>query len=332
VPRLVLGMSRRMFLGLPAYALLAAPRIVRGQPATKTARIVVLSSAAPPPSMLDALRAGLQQHGWIEGQNLSVEYRSTGGRDEKLDAVANAVARLDVDVVIALHTPAAVSARRAIRGTPLVVVSVVDPVAIGLVSALGRPGGNVTGTTFHMAEVAGKIVEIIGEALPGLSGLVVLGDSTFPGWPVYWKEAETVARVKRIKLTLIELRKPDDLPSAIATLRVERPKALYVVGTSAVAAHRERIIEFAARNRVPAIYSGRTFVDRGGLMSYGADVAALYRRAGYFVDRILKGAKPGELPVEQPTKFELVINLKTAKALGLTIPSSLILRADELIQ
>ena len=332
MPCVALRMSRRTFLRRLTVAFLAVPLAADAQPVAKPARIAVLSSAVPTPDMLDALRAGLRQHGWIEGQNLTVEYRSTDGRDERLEAVVTEVARLDVDLVIALHTPAAIAAKRAIRDIPIVVTSVVDPVTTGLVATLGRPGGNLTGTTFHMAEVAGKIVEIIGEAVPGLSRLAVLGDSTFPGWPGYWKEAETVSRAKGITLRRVDLRKPGDLPSAIGALRAERPDAMYVVGTSAVVANRDRVIEFAARSRMPAIYSGRTFVDRGGLMSYGADVIALYRRAGYFVDRILKGAKPADLPVEQPTKFQLVINLKTAKALGLTIPPLLLLRADEVIQ
>jgi len=214
----------------------------------------------------------------------------------------------------------------------IVAVSVVDPVATGLVASLGRPGGNLTGTTFHMPEAAGKIVEIIAEAASGLSRLAVLGDSAFPGWRGYWDEAERVSRAKGIALRLVDIRRPAELPAALRALGVEPPSALYVVGTSAIAQNREQVIEFAARHRLPAIYSSKTFVVRGGLMSYGADVAALYRRAGYFVDRILKGAKPSDLPVEQPTKFELVIKLKTAKALGLTVPQSLLLRADQVIE
>ena len=260
-------MNRRRFLRRLALGFLATPLAAQAQPPTGAARIAVLSSATPTSGLLSALHAGLREYGWTEGQNLRVEYRSADGRDERLGALAAEIARLDIDVVVALHTAAAVAAKHGMRGIPIVAVSVVDPVTTGLIASLGRPGSNLTGTTFHMPEVAGKIVEFIAEAAPGLSSLAVLGDSTFPGWRGYWDEAERASRARGIALRLVHIGRPAELPTALRALGADRPGALYVVGTSAIAQDRDRVVHFAARNRLPAIYSSQTFVIRGGLMS-----------------------------------------------------------------
>ncbi len=324
-------MDRRAFIA-GGIGLLATPRTTEGQLSRKTARLAVLSAAPPPAEAAEAFQGGLRDHGWVEGANLTVDYRFAGGRDENLDDLAAEMVTLKPDVIAALSTPAVVAASRATHDVPIVMVAAVDPVGLRLIASLARPGRNITGTTFHSPETAGKIVELIAATVPRLQRLVVLGDSSYPGWSAYWQQAEAAARAKGISLRLLEARRPEDLATAFAGMNAERPDALYVVGTSAMRARRGEVGEFARQRKLPAIYTARLWVDLGGLMAYGPDVTFLYRRAGYYIDRILKGTAPGDLPVEQPSRFELIINQKTARALGLTIPPSVLLRADHVIE
>jgi ABC-type uncharacterized transport system substrate-binding protein len=201
-----------------------------------------------------------------------------------------------------------------------------------LIASLERPGGNLTGTTFHAPGMSGKIIEILAAAVPQLRHLAVLGDSSYPGWSTAWQRAEVAAQGRGISLKLLEARRPEDLGSMFAALDADRPDGLFVVGTSAMRARRQEVVDFARQRKLPAIYTARLWADLGGLLAYGADVGSLYRRAGYHIDRILKGTPPGELAVEQPTRYELVVNLKAAKALGLTIAPSLLRSADHVIE
>jgi putative ABC transport system substrate-binding protein len=326
-------MNRRAFVtGLGAV--LAAPLGAEAQPAGKVSRIGVLahSSATLYRGYVDALREGLRELGWIEGQNLVIEYRFSDGHRDRLASLAAELVSLKVDVIVATPTPPAVVAKSATATIPIVMVNAGDPVGVGLVASLARPGGNVTGLSFSVGVDYGKVLELLLEAVPKARRVAILTNPANPVQPLLVRDLKTAGQSLGIPLLFLEAGGADDIERAFVTVAKERVGALLVVGDSVLGLHRTKIATLAAKNRVPAAYGARENVDAGGLMSYGPNVLANFKRAAVFVDKILKGANPADLPVEQPTKFELVVNLKTAKALGLTIPPSLLLRADQVIE
>jgi putative tryptophan/tyrosine transport system substrate-binding protein len=327
-------MDRRTFLASTSAVLFAAPLAAEAQPAAKVYRIGVLepTSMALNAANLDAFRQGLRELGYVEGRNMRIEYRSADGRSERFPDLAAELVRLKVDVILTRGTPAVMAAKNATGTIPVVMAASGDPVLSGIVSSLARPGGNVTGLSAVVVEVSGKRLELIREVAPGVSRVAALFNMSNPNDALQWKEIETAAPSLRVQLQLLDVRKPSDFAGAFDAAVKGRAGAL-VVGLDALTwANHRPIVDLAAKHRLPAIYGGREFVNAGGLIAYGVSYPHLYHRAANFVDKILKGAKPADLPVEQPSKFELVINLKTAKALGLTIPPSLLQRADEVIQ
>ena len=330
-------MDRRAFLGTLTGGLLAAPLAARAQPAAKVPRIGYLSInlAAAPPNQHEAFRQGLRDLGYVEGRDIVIEYRDAGGKVERLPALAAELVALKVDVIMAGSAPHALAAKQATRTIPIVFISAGDPVADGLVISLARPGGNVTGLSSLTPERIGKCLELLTQAVPGVSRAAVLWQPGAVGARTEkdtLKGAEVAARMLGVRLQLVEARVPADIDRAFSDMTKARTGALAVWTTAMFASERGRLVALAAKNRLPAVYTLSEFVDAGGLMAYGHSQADLNRRAATYVDKILKGAKPGDLPIEQPTKFELVINLKTAKALGLTIPPSLLQRADQVIE
>jgi putative tryptophan/tyrosine transport system substrate-binding protein len=320
-----------------AWSLLAAPVFVEAQQAAGVPRIGYLAPGlAANPSIHEAFRQGLRDLGYVEGRNVVIEYRDAEGKDDRLPALAAELVALKVNVIVTNGgTLAALAAERATKTLPIVFVSAGDPVSSGLVTSLARPGGNVTGLSLLFPELVGKCLENLKEAVSGVSRIAVLEQ---PGAVPertrndVVKNAEVAARALGVGLQIVGARGPADIDRAFSKMLKARANGLAVLSTPMFSSERRRLVDLAAKNRLPTVYSFRLYVEAGGLMSYGPNVPDMSRRAATFVDRILKGAKPADLPVEQPTKFELVINLKTAKALGLTIPPSLLLRADQVIE
>ena len=327
-------MNRRLVLVvLLASSLLAAPLVAKAQPA-KVHRIGFLSvaSSSPMAPRVDAFRQGLRELGYVEGQNITIEYRWAEGKGERLPGLAAELIRLKVGIMVVHGVVAAVAAREASTTIPIVCFACGDVVSTGLVASLARPGGNITGMTSIHPEVSGKRLELLKETVPGLTRVAVLFN---PGNPVSGpelKETEAAARSLGLQLQSFAVKDPDGLESAFPSMSRARAGAVIVLSDAMFDGRRKHIADLAAGNRLPAISFSGEFAKSGGLMAYGADVIAMSRRAATYVDRILKGVKPADLPVEQPTRFELIVNLKTAKALGLTIPQSLLLRADHVIQ
>ena len=327
--------ARRTFLAGAGAVLLAAPLAAAAQQAGKVHRIGYLTagSVTANPHVLEAFRQGLRELGWVEGQNIVIEYRSAEGRFDRLPELAAELVRLKVDVVVAAPTPAALAAKHATGTVPIVGVSLTDPVGLGFIASLARPGGNVTGVSYSVGtDIFGKDLELLKEAVPKVRRVAVLSNPDGPSQPLTIRNIKGAAQSLGLQLQLLEARGPGDFDGAFAAMARERVGALLVVTDPVFIPHRARLVKLVAKNGLPSIFTQRADVEAGGLMSYGPDFADLYRRAATYVDKILKGAKPADLPIEQPTKFELVINLKTAKALGLTIPPSLLQRADEIIQ
>jgi len=325
--------SRRAFLGTMAGGLLAAPLAAEGQQQVgKLSRIGVLmnlySPDAHPPQ---ALRQRLRDLGYVEGQNLVIDWRYQLGGTDRLAALAAELVRLKPDVIVADVTVAIRAAMQATSTIPIVMASSADAVGGGLVTSLGRPGGNVTGVTTMLAEMSAKRLQLLKEVAPNVSRVAVLWDPAIPWHRALLKEVEAAAPALRLQPVVIAVRNRDDLGDAFSEMTKGRVDAVFVSHTMTPRA-RGQMIDLAAKRRMPTMFMDRDYVAAGGLMSYGSDFSEEFRHAAEYVDKILKGAKPADLPVEQPTKFELIINLKTAKALGLTIPQSLLSRADEVIQ
>jgi putative ABC transport system substrate-binding protein len=328
-------MRRREFVTLLGGAA-AWPMAARAQQPGKMPRIGVLM---PGPSELsanlDAFQQGLHELGYTGGQNIAIERRYGGWKLDRLPDLAAELVRLKVDVIVAWSTPSARAAKQATSTIPVVAAAMADPVGDELVGSLARPGGNVTGTTFLGPELIAKRLGLLKEAVPGLSRVAALwhpdayGEHTMG---VVLKEAEVAARELGLQLQLVRALGPNDFDSAFSAMTAEHAGAAIVLPSPMLFGEHRRIVDLAAKSRLPAMYQAREFVDAGGLMSYGANLADLFRRSATYVDKIFKGAKPADLPVEQPTKFEFIINLKTAKALGLTIPDSFLLLADEVIE
>jgi putative ABC transport system substrate-binding protein len=329
-------MERRTFMALVSGGIVVAPLAAEAQQAGKVSRIGWLAlNLAPNPYLREAFRQGLRDLGYVEGRNLVIEYRDAEGRPERLPALAAELVALKVDVILAGGTPQALAAKQATKTIPIVFTTVVDAVTDGLVTSLARPGGNVTGLSSLAPELVGKRLELLTQAVPGVSRVAVLWQPGAYGGRTakdMLKGAEVAARALGVRLQFVEARGPEDFERAFSDMTRARAGALTVLGGVMFNTERRRLVDLAAKNRLPAVYPWREAVDAGGLMAYGPNLADLLRRAATYVDKILKGAKAADLPVEQPTKFELVINLKTAKALGLTIPQSVLGRADEVIQ
>jgi len=317
-----------------ALSILLAPLGADAQQPGKASRIGYLgnSSLVIASHLVDGFRQGLRELGYVEGRDIAIEYRWAEGRLDRLPDLANELVRLKVDVIVASATPGGLAAKQATATIPIVIVGFGSPVEVGLVGSLARPGGNVTGVSLLNTELSAKGLQLLKEALPKVSRVAVLWNSLNPQNALTLKETQVAAAALGVTLQPLAVRGPEDLQSALAATTRERAGALIVVPDPMLFSNRTSIIRFAATNRLPAMYWAREYVEDGGLMSYGANLYEHFRRAATYVDKILKGAKPADLPVEQPTKFELIVNLKTAKALRLTIPQSVLIRADEVIQ
>ena len=320
---------------LLALVVLIAASPGEAQDPAKVPRVGFLGprTAADGAPFADAFRQGLRELGWIEGRNIVIEYRWAEGNLDRLAGLAADVVRHKVDVILASNTQAAAAAKNATKTIPIVMGTAGDPVGLGLVASLAKPGGNVTGLTYSVGvEMLSKDLELLKEGLPTLRRAAVLLNPANPAHVLWTKDAHLAARSLSVQLQVLEVRRAEELENAFAAMARERAGALLVLADSLFAFHRVRIQSLAAQSRLPAMYGAREHVDAGGLMSYGVDVRDNFRRSAAYVDKILKGTKPADLPVTQPTKFELVINLRTATALGLAIPQALLLRADEIIQ
>jgi putative tryptophan/tyrosine transport system substrate-binding protein len=317
-----------------ALSLILAPLAVEAQPPAKIPRIGVLSGGTPAvfAARHEAFRQGLRELGYVEGKNIVLEYRYAEGRQERLPSLAAELVRLNVDVILTYGDHQIRAAKQATQTIPIVVGLAGDLVGPGYAATLARPGGNITGLVTIGPEAAGKRLELLKTAFPTVSRVAMLSNPTNTVNAVWVRETETAASALGVQLLTLEVRRSDDLDGAFRAALRGRAEALIALGDSQLITNRARIVDFAAKSRLPAMYGTQDYMDAGGLMFYGPNVAEMFRRAATFVDKILKGAKPGDLPVEQPTKFELVINMKTAKALGLTIPQTLLLRADHVIE
>jgi len=319
-------MPRRAFIAVIAGGLLAAPLALEAQPARMhRVGVLVVGSA-------EELRQRLRGLGYVDGQNITIDVRDTEGKPDRLDEFALELARLKVDVIVANYPAAVFSARRATTTIPIVMVNTPDPVSLGLVASLARPGGNITGLTSLSVDVSLKQLEFLKEAIPRVARIAVLWNPDNPWHPVTVKGLEGSGRSLGVQLQFLPLRSPDEFDRTFQEILAKRAQAILILADPMTFAHRGRLANLAVKHGLPAMGSLREYAQAGSLLSYWADGPDLVRRAASYVDKILRGARPADLPIEQPTKFELVINLKTAKALGLTIPPSLLQRADQVIE
>jgi putative ABC transport system substrate-binding protein len=330
-----LSTSRRAFIAAAAGALLFPPLLVEGQQVGEVRRVgyLVSGSAATSARAMEAFRQGLHDLGWIEGRNLVIDRRFAEDRHDRLPDFATELVRLEVSVIVAAGTRAAVAARKATATIPIVMANAADPLELGLVTSLARPGGNVTGLAYSVnMEIFGKGLELLKEVVPRIRRVAVLSNPANPRQAAAIGHVKAAAKTLGVQLQLLSTRGPEEFDGAFAAMARERAEGLLVIAEALFLFHRDRLADLAARSRLPTMHGLRENVEAGGLMSYGPNIAASLRRAAVFVDKILKGASPADLPVEQPTTFELVINLRAAKALGLTIPPALLARADQIIE
>ena len=325
---------KKIFLWLSVVAALGGTAITDAQPLKKVARIGFLASSSSErvKSRLAAFQQGLRELGYVEGKNVIVEYRSAEGKFERLPEIASELVRLKVDLLVVEGAPAAHATKNATSVIPIVIGNAADPVGTGLVASLARPGGNITGLSDFNLGVVTKRLELLKEIVPSASRVAVLWNPTNPTNPLQLKETQTAAPGLGVTLLSLEAKGADDIERAFSAIRKERPGALIVIGDPMFGTHQKRITQLTIKSRLPAIYGAPESVDAGGLMSYGTNFADLFRRAATYVDKILKGTKPADLPVEQPKKFEFIINLKAAKQIGLTIPPNVLARADKVIR
>src|SRR5262245_22929973 len=326
----VTTLSLLLTLSIPVVSL-----AVDAQPAGEVRRVGLLSNSSPKSSVrfVDEFRQGLRELGWVEGRNIVIEYRWAEGTSDRLPALAAELVRLKVDVLVVGSSPAAMAAKNATGTIPIVLAGVADPVRQGLVTSLARPGGNVTGISWDTGtNKVGKELELLKELLPKVRRVAILLNPASPNHATTVSNVKAAARSLGVQILLLEARGPNEFDVAFAAMAKDRVEALLIETDSMFFLHRAQLADLTAKNRLPSMYGLRGHVEAGGLMSYGPSVPELERRAATFVDRIFKGARPADLPVEQPTKFELVINLKTAKTLGLTIPPALLLRAEQVIE
>jgi putative tryptophan/tyrosine transport system substrate-binding protein len=325
-------MKRRTFIAL-AVGAAALPLTARAQTG-KVWRVGMLDTtpATLNRQNLDAFRAGMRTLGYVEGQNLAIEYRSADGHLDRLPALAAELVKHKSDVIVTRGTPPALAARDVAKNIPIVMASIGEPVEAGLVESLSRPGGNVTGLSAFVTQLTQKRIELLKELAPNIKRLGSLDNMSNRSVPAQWDETKLAAQTLGLEAMMFDVRKPEDIPPSFEAAIGKRIDSFAVGNDSVTLASRHRITELTAKHRLPAIYATREFVDAGGLISYAAHYPDLYRRAAAYVDKIFKGTKPADLPVEQPTKLEIVINLKVAKTLGLTVPLALLGRADEIIE
>jgi putative ABC transport system substrate-binding protein len=322
-------------VGVVLGVALLAPPLAAAPPPGKTVRIGILSNVPPADpggaALWGAFMQGLRELGYVEGQNLAIEHRSSEGKYERLPELAAELVGAKVDVIVVPAPQNALAARQVTRTIPIVMAASIDPVKDGLVASLARPGGNVTGMTgFIGPEIGGKRLALLKEALPRVSRVAVLSNPTYPYR--FLDELRADAQALKVQVHMLDAREPAEVERAFTTMSKQRPDALYVVGDGAMILRRVQIVELAMRHRLPTIFTGRDDVKAGGLMSYGPSGRDTFRRAATYVDRIVNGANPGDLPVERPSRFELTMNLKTAKALGIALPPALVVRADEVFE
>jgi putative tryptophan/tyrosine transport system substrate-binding protein len=310
---------------------LALASLAEAQQPKKIPRVGFLGGASGEANLRD-LRRGLRELGYVEGKNIIIEYRVSKGEFDRFHALAAELVRLKVDVIVTQGTPAAAAAKNATSTIPIIMSGGTDPVATGLVQSLARPGGNITGVTIMNEELAGKRLELLKETSPKVSRLGVLWNSTNPGTAVVFKQTQAAAQELSLSLQSLEVKTVNDLQGAFDAATRRGVNGLVLLAAAPIASHLKLVADLAVKNRLPSTYDRSEFVDAGGLMSYGPNVPNISRRAATYVDKVLKGANPGDLPVERPTKFEFVINLKTAKQIGLTIPQSVLFRADRVIK
>jgi putative ABC transport system substrate-binding protein len=326
-------MTRRNVLLALVLNLVFASTVAWAQQTNKVPVVGVLFFAVgPDDSLIEVLRQGLRDLGYVEGHNIKIEFRTAQNHADRLPGLAQELVQLKVDVIVVNVTVAAQAAKRATSTIPIVMATVADPVGLGLVASLARPGGNVTGFSLMMADLSAKRLQLLKEAIPRLTRVAVLWNPATPIHAKVIEDLKAAAPSLSIQLSFVSVRTPEQFDPAFAAMRQARAQALYVIEDPFFYVHRMTLAKLASKARLPTIYGSRTFADAGGLVSYGADYADLFRRSARYVDKILKGAKPSDLPVEQPTRFELVVNLKAAKALGITIPESILLRADDVIR
>jgi len=326
-------MSVPRLLMMLALGLLTATLAAHAQPVGKVARIGILTPAAEASTpVFDAFRQGLRELGYVEGKNITLEFRFAAGRAERLPALAAELVQLPVDVILTDTGAAAQAAKNATTTIPIVMGTSGDPVRTGLVTSLARPGGNVTGLTLHAPELSGKRLELLREAMPGVTRVAVLWNPASSPQHHDLRVSEAAAQTLHLHLRPVEVSSPDEIEAAFATVTSAGADVLVTLADAMLWNQRRRIADLAAHNRLPTFFPEREFVEAGGLMAYGSNVPANFHRAAAYVDKILKGTKPADLPVEQPAKIELVINLKTAAMLGLTIPPTLLFRADEVLR
>jgi putative ABC transport system substrate-binding protein len=330
----VSGIRRREFVILLGGAAAAWPLAARAQQTERMRRIGVLETVSVTlnAANYDALRQGLRELGYVEGRNLVIEYRSADGRAGSFPELATELVRRDVDLIITRGTPAALAAKNVTATIPVIMAASGDPVGTHLVASLARPGGNLTGLSSIVSDLYGKRVELLKEMVPAAAVIAGFFNQSNPATPPEWKETEMATRSLGLRSLLFDVRNEDDIRRAFDAAYRESGVALVIQPDGVLQQHRGRITQLAAKHRLPAIYAAPEFIDAGGLAFYGVSYPDLYRRAATYVDRIFKGAKPADLPIEQPTRFELVINRKTANALGLEVPPTLLARADEVIE
>jgi putative ABC transport system substrate-binding protein len=317
-----------------AVTLLAVAVVAQAQQPKKVARIGLLVGGSAPfvAARVEAFRQGLRELGYVEGKNIVIEYRYAEGKSDRIPALAAELVRLKVDVIVTAGPTSTRSTKQATVTIPVVMAIDDDPVGSGFVASLAQPGGNITGLSILSPEISGKQLELLREIVPTLSRVGVLGDVTLPGTPQVLRDINLAADAFRVQVQYLEARRPKDIETAFQAAIKERADAVLVLGGPVINSQRKQVIDFALKSRLPAIYRNLDFVQDGGFIAYGVSFTDLFRRAATYVDKILKGAKPADLPVEQPTKFELVINLKTAKQIGLTIPPNVLARADKVIK
>jgi putative ABC transport system substrate-binding protein len=326
VSRLILGV-------ILSLALLVPPVVVEAQPPARVHRLGFLGSAAPSgyAHLVDALRQGLSDLGYVEGKNLVIEYRWADGKYDRLPDLARQLVRQRVDLIVTHGTPGSLAAKQATTTIPIVMAISGDAVATGLVASIARPGGNVTGSTFFFPELNAKRVELLKETLPGATRIATFGNADNPSVVHALKEMEPMARALKVDLEVVQVRRPDEFAHTFSAMAKRRVEGIVLIDDALLTASVQQLADLAAKTRIPTI-GGREYANAGGLMAYAVNFPVIWRRAAVFVDKILKGAKPADLPVEQATTFEFVINLPTARALGLTIPPAVLARADEVIR
>ena len=321
-------------LSVIAFVLVVSGAVAQAQHRTNVPRIAYLaaSPASASPARTEAFLQGLRDLGYVEGKNIVIEYRWAEGKADRLRHLAFELVRSNVDVIVTAGPTVVPAAKEATTTIPIVMTFDTDPVGNGFVASLARPGGNITGLSSLSPELTGKQLELLKEIIPKLSRVAVLGTSTRPGHAHALKEVELAAAAFTVQFQFLDVQVPNDIEITFRAASKGRHEAVLALGSAVLNSHRRQVAGLAAKNRLPAIYDRREFVDDGGLLSYGVSLNDLHHRAAFYVDKILKGAKPGDLPVEQPTKFEFVINLKAAKQIGLTIPPNVLARADRVIR